>query len=435
MRTAFRLEQLADPALAEAERTLRACVHCGICTASCPTYALLGDERDSPRGRIVMMQQMLEEGAAPSPETVLHLDRCLSCLGCRTACPSGVDYARLIDLSRTHIETRYRRPLADRLMRWMIATVLPRPALARMALALAQAFSPVARLLPGRLGAMARAGGRMRWTRSEARAIDAGANPRRVALLRGCMQQAMASEIDEAAARVLARRGIALTPLENAGCCGALSHHLGREAEAKAWARRAIEAFERAGGSGRFDGVLITATGCAAHIEDYPHLFLGDPQWQARARSFAAAVQTFSELAAPRAPQSPPRLRVALHLPCSLQHGLRRPDGTKLLAAAGYEVLAIPEGHLCCGSAGSYSLLQPEIAQALRARKLANIQTVGPDVVATSNIGCLQHLSGPGAPPIVHIAELLDWAEGGPQPRALASRTRDPVMTKHKEMN
>jgi glycolate oxidase iron-sulfur subunit len=433
MRTAFRLEQLTDPSLAEAERTLRACVHCGICTASCPTYVLLGDERDSPRGRIVMMQQMLEEDAAPSPETVLHLDRCLSCLGCRTACPSGVDYARLIDLSRAHIETRYRRPLADRLMRWMVATVLPRPGLTKAALALARGFAPLSRLLPGRLQAMASAGSSIRTDDCRVQIVDAGANARRIALPRGCVQRAIAPEIDEAAARVLARRGIALVPLESAGCCGALSHHLGREAEAKAWAKRAIEAFERAGGS--FDGVLITATGCAAHIEDYPHLFLGDPQWQARARSFAAAVQTFSELAEPRAPESPRRLRVALHLPCSLQHGLRRPDGTKLLAAAGYEVLAIPEGHLCCGSAGSYSLLQPEIAQALRARKLANIQTVGPDVVATSNIGCLQHLSSPDAPPIVHIAELIDWAEGGPQPRALASRTRDPVMTKHKEMN
>jgi glycolate oxidase iron-sulfur subunit len=435
MRTAFHVEQLADPGLAEAERNLRACVHCGICTATCPTYVLLGDERDSPRGRIVMMQQMLEENAAPSSETVLHLDRCLSCLGCRTACPSGVDYARLIDLSRAHIETRYRRPLADRLMRWIVATVLPRPRLASAALTLARIFSPLTRLLPGRLGAMARAGGRIRMTRNEARVVDAGADPRRLALLRGCVQRAMAPEIDEAAARVLARRGIVLVPLEGAGCCGALSHHLGRKDEAKAWARRAIEAFERAGGGGAFDGILITATGCAAHIEDYPHLFLGEPEWQERAGSFAAALQTFSKLATPRAPESPRRLRVAVHVPCSLQHGLRQSDGADSLAAAGFEVFAIPEGHLCCGSAGSYSLLQPEIAQALRSRKLANIETVRPDVVATSNIGCLQHLSGPDAPPVVHIAELLDWGEGGPEPGAIAHRGRDHVMTKHRTMN
>jgi glycolate dehydrogenase iron-sulfur subunit len=435
MRTHFNLAQLADPGLAEAERNLRACVHCGICTASCPTYVLLGDERDSPRGRIVMMQQMLEEDAAPSAETVLHLDRCLSCLGCRTACPSGVDYARLIDLSRAHIETRYRRPLADRLMRWMVATVLPRPALTKAALILAHVFSPLARLLPGRLGPMARAETRVRYRRSAARAPDAGANPRRVALLRGCVQQAMAPEIDEAVARVLARRGIALTPLEGAGCCGALSHHLGREDEAKAWAGRAIEAFERSGGTNAFDGILITATGCAAHIADYAHLFAGDPEWKERAHDFASAMRTFSELATPRASEPTQGMRVALHLPCSLQHGLRQPDGADSLAAAGFEVCAIPEGHLCCGSAGSYSLLQPEIAQALRSRKLANIETVRSDVVATSNIGCLQHLSGPDAPPIVHIAELIDWAEGGPEPGAIAFGRRDHVMTKHKEMN
>ncbi len=436
MRTHFRLAQLADPGLAEAERNLRACVHCGICTASCPTYVLLGDERDSPRGRIVMMQQMLEEDAPPTAETVLHLDRCLSCLGCRTACPSGVDYARLIDLSRAHIEQRYRRPLADRLMRWMVATVLPRPGLTKAALALARLFAPLSRLFPARLRAMARAGtGIHADNRRRSSTIDAGANARRIALLRGCVQQAMAPEIDEAAARVLARRGIALAPLEEAGCCGALSHHLGREDEAKAWAIRAIAAFEQAGGIDVFDGILITATGCAAHIQDYAHLFADAPDWQVRARAFAAHLVPFTNLVEPRSFTAPRRFRVALHVPCSLQHGLRQADGRELLEAAGYQVLAIPEGHLCCGSAGSYSLLQPEIADALRARKLANIETLAPDVIANSNIGCLQHLRGPDAPPVVHIAELIDWAEGGPEPRALAGRSRDPVMTKAEAMH
>jgi glycolate oxidase iron-sulfur subunit len=265
--------------------------------------------------------------------------------------------------------------------------------------------------------------------------LDAGANPRRIALLRGCVQQAMAPEIDEAVARVLARRGIALSPLEEAGCCGALAHHLGREDEAKAWAKRAIAAFERAGGGDAFDGILITATGCAAHIQDYAHLFLDEPDWQARARAFAARLRSFPDLAERHSPAAPRRLRVALHVPCSLQHGLRQADDRELLEAAGYEVLTIPDSHLCCGSAGSYSLLQPEIAGALRARKLANIETVAPDMVATSNIGCLQHLSGPDAPPVVHIAELIDWAEGGPEPRALAGRSRDPVMTKAEAMH
>jgi glycolate oxidase iron-sulfur subunit len=237
----------------------------------------------------------------------------------------------------------------------------------------------------------------------------------------------IAPEIDRAAARLLERRGLALVPLEGAGCCGALAHHLGREGDAKAWAKRMIEAFEQGGGAGTFNGVLITATGCAAHIADYPHLFRDDPQWQARAQTFASQLVPLAALPSQREsegvhrPHAAAKLMVALQVPCSEQHGLRTLDAGEQLIAAGYDVLPIPEGHLCCGSAGSYSILQPEIAGALRARKLANIRLVDPDVIATSNIGCLQHLSGPDAPPVVHVAELLDWAEGGPVPQALAA--------------
>jgi glycolate oxidase iron-sulfur subunit len=429
MRTHFRAEQLADPSLAAAEKNLRACVHCGICTATCPTYVLLGDERDSPRGRIVMMQQMLEHGGAPSSETVHHLDRCLSCLGCSTACPSGVDYARLIDQSRAHIEQQYRRPPGDRLLRWMIATVLTRPRLTRAVLLLARVFAPVMNVLPGRLRTMALkgrplsssgSGGNGSLGRDEATRQGAIASSRRIALLPGCVQQVIAPEIDAAAGRLLARHGIALEPLQRAGCCGALPYHLGRENDAKAWARRAIEAFECAGGSNTFEGVLITATGCAAHIADYPHLFRDQPEWHARAEAFVSKlVQLTGVISQPAFRGGGNNVRVALQVPCSLQHGLRGDDGLDALRAAGFEVVSIPEGHLCCGSAGSYSILQPDIANALRARKLENIRSVYPDVIATSNIGCLQHLSGPDAPPVVHLAELLDWAEGGPAPRAL----------------
>jgi glycolate oxidase iron-sulfur subunit len=410
MRTNFSPAQLADPQLVEAERNLRACVHCGICTATCPTYVLLGDERDSPRGRIVMMQRMLEEGGAPSSETVLHVDRCLSCLGCRTACPSSVDYARLVDQARAHIETHHRRPLDERLTRWFIATVLTRPAIVRTSITLARIFAPIAKRLPGKLGVMARKAATMRSGKSHAM-IPRTDSSRRVALMPGCVQAALAPQIDQAAARVLARRGLSLTPLEGAGCCGALSHHLGRTAEAKAWARRTIEAFER---GGNFEAVLISATGCAAHLQDYPHLFADEPEWKMRAAAFAAKVKDFSVLASPR-PANPPRcLRVAYQQACSLQNGLRLSgQGEALIAAAGHEVLAIPEGHLCCGSAGSYSILQPQIAGALRARKLENIKSVKPDVIVSGNIGCMSHLSGEDAPPILHLAELLDWSEGG----------------------
>ena len=421
MRTNFSPSQLTDPHLAEVERNLRSCVHCGICTATCPTYVLLGDERDGPRGRIVMMQQMLEEGGAPSPQTVLHVDRCLSCLACRTACPSSVDYARLVDAARIHIQTRYRRPIGDRLLRWSIARVMTRPALVRLGLGLARAFAPVSGLLPGRLAAMARMGAGAR-TRPAARPpAEAAANSRRIALMPGCAQAALAPGIDEAVARVLARQGYALVPLAGAGCCGSLVHHLGRSEDAKAWARRAILALERAGGADSFDGILITATGCSAHLKDLAHLFAGDPVWAPRAAAFAAKARDFLDLARARGATAPRALRVAWQAPCSLQNALRLAEaGRMLLADAGFEVVDIPEGHLCCGSAGSYSILQPELAGQLRARKLANIAGLEPDVIATANIGCLHHLSGPDAPPVVHLAELIDWAQGGATPEILA---------------
>jgi glycolate oxidase iron-sulfur subunit len=380
---------------------------------------LTGDERDGPRGRIVMMQHMLESGEPPTAETVYHVDRCLSCLGCRTACPSGVDYARIADAARNYIETNHERPRQERAMRDAIAFVMARPIIVKIALALARASAPISTRLPGSLGAMARKAvfSKMnRAPRAEATRAPPAGN-RRIARMAGCVQQALAPSIDPAAERVLARRGMAVATLRGAGCCGALAHHLGRRDEAKAWARRAIEAFERADDP---EAILITATGCTAHLIDYPHLFADDPTWKPRAEVFAAKVRDFSQLAKPEPAQAPERLRIAHHVPCSAQHGLRLGEGcAAALAAAGYDVVEVPEGHLCCGSAGSYSLLQPEMSGALRARKLANIATLAADAVASANIGCLAHLSGPDAPPVIHPAELIDWAEGGPRPVAL----------------
>jgi glycolate oxidase iron-sulfur subunit len=420
MRTNFSSAQLAVPQLADAEKSLRACMHCGICTATCPTYVLLGDERDSPRGRIVMMQHMLEEGGTPSAETVLHVDRCLSCLACRTACPSSVDYARLVDSARAHIQEHYSRPLSDRLLRWLIATVMTRPALVSLSIFAARVFAPIARRLPGRLKTMAETGLALDRAPSSGVRANPAASARRIALMPGCVQQVIAPEIDAAAARVLARRGFALVPLEGAGCCGSLVHHMGREREAKGWAKRAIEAFERANEADAFDAVTITATGCGAHLKDIAHLFKGDPEWEPRAKNFAAKFRDFSELASPRRSWPPERLRVAYHAACSAQNGLSlqgRPEA--LLKEAGFEVFAVPEGHLCCGAGGAYSILQPEIAAQLRSRKLGNIESLKADVIATGNVGCLNQLSGPDAPPVVHIAELLDWVEGGVKPKAM----------------
>ncbi|HWA69475.1 MAG TPA: glycolate oxidase subunit GlcF [Rhizomicrobium sp.] len=424
MRYNFTAEQIADPQMGPAAQAVRACVHCGICTATCPTYVLLGDERDSPRGRIVLMKDMLEKGGAPTKEQVHHIDRCLSCLNCKTACPSSVNYQRLVDQARAHIQEHYKRPLSDRLLRWTIAKVMTRPRLVRMGLLFAKLGAPIAAILPGRLGAMAQTG---------ASARPQGPQPthfprpaivtQRIAIMPGCVQGALAPQIDAAVGRVLARRGIELVALDGAGCCGALPHHLGRENDARAFAKRAIMAFEQ----GRYDGVLITATGCSAQLKDYAQQFAGDPVWQPRAAGFAAAARDFAELCTPMTVTPPHVLRVAYHPACSLQNSLKLGGvGEALLAAAGMIVTPFNEVHLCCGSAGSYSILQPELSDRLRARKLGNIAAADADVLVSGNIGCLQHLAagrGNGKPgltqPILHIAELLDWAESGVAPANL----------------
>ena len=416
MRTAFREEQLKDPHLKEAEHALRTCVHCGFCLPTCPTYLVLGDERDAPRGRIALMQNMLESEAPPSAETVKHLDQCLSCLGCRTACPSGVDYAALIDISRAHIETHYRRPAGQRLFRSFVLFVLTRPTLFAALSRLGRIFAP---LLPGKLGAMAKKAPRgPRLSRRHREVLSVAEAKHRVVLLPGCVQQAVAPQIDLAARRVLARGNIAAEVLE-AGCCGALAYHMGKTAPAKEYAKAVIAAFERSGA----DASLITATGCSAFLKDYARVFADEPEWLARAQAFVSKVKDFSEVAPAGAAAATRKdlPRVAYHPPCSLQHGQRiQGHGEDLMRAAGFSVRNIPDSHLCCGSAGSYSLFHPQIAGELRARKLANVKATGADVLASGNVGCLTHLSGPDCLPTVHIAELLDWAAGGPKPPALA---------------
>ena len=417
MRNSFTPDQMADPQLGPATKAVRACVHCGICTANCPTYVTLGDERDGPRGRIVLMQKMLEAGGEPTAETVHHIDRCLSCLNCKTACPSSVNYQRLVDHSRAYIQEHYRRPLADRVLRWTIAKVMTRPALVRLGLLFAWAGSPVARILPGKLGAMARMGLAARPQGPEPQDFPAPAIVKqRIAIMAGCVQQALAPQIDVAVGRVLARRGIQLVALEGAGCCGALPHHMGREDESRTFAKRAILAFE----AGQYDGVLITATGCSAQLKDIAHQFAGDAEWEPRAKKFAAAAKDFLDLATPVAGKAPADIRVAYHPACSLQNSLKMNGfGEAVLSAAGFTLVPFGEPHLCCGSAGTYSILQPELSQSLRGRKLGNIMAANPDVIVSGNIGCLTHLAGPGAPIALHLAELLDWAEGGPKPANL----------------
>src|SRR5690606_15641482 len=409
----------------------------GFCTATCPTYVLLGDELDSPRGRIYLIKDMLENAKPAPPRTVLHIDRCLSCLSCMTTCPSGVHYMHLVDHARRYIEQTHTRPFSDRVLRRMLATVLPRPRLFRLALLGARLGRPLRRLLPGRLAGMvemapARLPAPSPVDRPQVFEAE-GRRRARVALLSGCAQRVLAPEINEATIRLLTRHGVEVVIADGAGCCGALVHHMGREAQALASARANIDAWERARAAGGLDAVIVNASGCGTTVKDYGFMLREDPQYAEKAARIAALARDMSEFLHELGLKPPLRrseLVVAYHSACSLQHGQRITAQPKeLLSAAGYAVKDIPEGHLCCGSAGTYNLLQPELAEQLRARKLANIARVRPDVVATGNIGCMVQLAD-GAAPVVHTVELLDWATGGPTPRALEAKgaaVRTPV--------
>jgi glycolate oxidase iron-sulfur subunit len=436
MQTNFRPEQLADPHMKASERILRSCVHCGFCTATCPTYLLLGDELDSPRGRIYLMKDMLESGKPATPEVVKHVDRCLSCLACMTTCPSGVHYMHLVDHGRAYIEATYRRPWHDRLMRALIASILPYRGRFRAALALARLTRPLAPLLRRlpfvgrRLGAMLSLAPRAALPRLAKTPVlkPVGSRKGRVALLSGCAQPVLAPDINAAAIRVLTGRGIEVALPEGEGCCGALVHHMGREAEALAMARRNIDAWTAEIERG-LDAILITASGCGTTIKDYGFMFRDDPAYAAKAERVSALTKDISEYLAAEAvvPARPTGQVVAYHSACSMQHGQQiGPEPKMLLRQAGFIVKDVPEGHVCCGSAGTYNLLQPELAARLRDRKVANIATTGASIIATGNIGCITQIASASDIPIVHTVELLDWAAGGPLPRALAGHEPAP---------
>ncbi len=418
MQTAFTPGQLGDPEYAASNTQIRKCVHCGFCTATCPTYVLLGDERDSPRGRIELIRAMLEDGGAPSKQTVTHIDRCLSCMSCKTTCPSGVDYAQLIDHGRAHIEDHYRRPILERLFRALLPQVLAYPRRLRVALTLGRLARPLEPLLETLrlrpLAAMLRLAPKTA-PRPAARAAEPARVPSRgrVALLQGCVEPAMAPSIREAAIRLITRAGYEVVLAEGEGCCGALSEHLGRADEAAAFARANVRAWSRAG---PFDAIVTTAAGCGTALKAYDRRLPGDAGAMLAASTARDILEFIAEVGLP--PVTAPRgLVVAYHAACSLQHGQQvKIAPARLLAEAGYDVRQVAEGHLCCGSAGVYNILQPALATQLRDRKAANIERVGADVVAAGNIGCMAQLAPVLGAPVIHPVELLDWATGGPKP-------------------
>lgn len=442
MQTNFSLAALADPAMQASEKILRTCVHCGFCTATCPTYLELGDELDSPRGRIYLIKKMFEEGEPATKEVVQHIDRCLSCLSCMTTCPSGVHYMHLVDHTRAHIEATYSRPWHQKLMRGLLANLLPYPNRFRLAIfasVLARPFRPIVEKLPvlGRqLGAMLALAPKSAPNRSamEGPAVFTAQGPRRarVALLSGCAQPVLAPEINEATIRVLTRLGVEVVLPKNEGCCGALVHHMGHEKTSHRQAAALIDAWmveidgPQKNGTG-LDAIIITASGCGTTIKDYGFMFRDDPVYAENAAKVSSLAKDITEYLATLklAPAIKTDLTIAYHSACSMQHGQKITDAPKnVLKALGFTVKDVPEGHICCGSAGTYNMLQPEISGRLRTRKTTNIARLKPDAVATGNLGCISQI-GLGfeergeAVPVVHTIQLVDWALGGEKPAKL----------------
>jgi glycolate oxidase iron-sulfur subunit len=432
MQTSFTPTQLTDPAFASSNQVLRTCVHCGFCTATCPTFVLLGDELDSPRGRIYLIKDMLEGGQPATEAVVRHVDRCLSCLSCMTTCPSGVNYMHLVDHARAYIEDTYQRPWHDRALRAVLARVLPRPGVFRLAMRLAAVARPLKALVPGRSMPAQRL--RAMLTLAPATLPPAGDSGRpqvhpaqgvrrgRVALLTGCAQTVLAPAINEATIRLLTRMGIEVVVAPGVGCCGALTHHMGQHEAAMAAARAAIGGWHREIQGDGLDAIVINTSGCGTTIKDYGFMFRAEPEaWRRKAEAVSALALDITEYVdrigyVPTRP--PPGLRVAYHAACSLQHGQRVTAAPKaLLRAAGFTVVEPRDAHLCCGSAGTYNILQPEIAGRLRARKLETIEAVQPDLIAAGNVGCLTQLAG--GIPTIHTVALLDWMAGGPAPADL----------------
>jgi glycolate oxidase iron-sulfur subunit len=429
MQTSFNEVQLADPTIARADAILKRCVHCGLCIATCPTYVLTGDERDSPRGRIYLMKQMFEEHQVTASMTY-HIDRCLSCLSCMTTCPSGVDYMHLVDLARVRIETKGHRSPQQRGLRFILAKVLPNPRRFRLALTLGWLARPFRGLL-AKLGlerpaaALALVPARLPETKLARPRSEIGTNPKakRVALMLGCVQEVLQPSISRSAIRLLRRHGVDVVVVKDETCCGALVHHLGREDEARGYARRNIDAWTAVIREKPLDAIIMTTSGCGTMVKDYGHLLERDRGYAERAAYISGLARDITEFIDEIGLMPPVMwtgLRIAYHAACSLQHGQKLDSlPLSLLDQAGFNILQIPEGHLCCGSAGTYNLLQPKLSGDLRERKLANIAKVAPDVIVTANIGCMTQLKDGASAPFVHTVEMLDWATGGPAPEAL----------------
>lgn len=426
MQTTFTKKQLQDPAIQRSNEILRNCVHCGFCTATCPTYQVLGDELDSPRGRIYLIKDMLENERVPDEKTVKHIDRCLSCLACMTTCPSGVHYMHLVDHAREYIEARYKRPFTDRALRWVLAQILPYPMRFRWALIGAKLGRPFRFLVPdARLRAMLDMAPKhippVSRNDDPQSFAPKGQRRKRVALMTGCAQKALNTDINDATIRLLTRLGCEVVVAKGAGCCGALTHHMGKVKDSHKAAAANIRAWTSEMDGDGMDAIVINTSGCGTTVKDYGHMFRNDPLAEDAARISDIAMDISELLVQLDLPEGAKKdMTVAYHAACSLQHGQKVKTHPKsLLKKVGFTVLEPVDSHLCCGSAGTYNLMQPEISGQLKRRKLKTLEAKNPDVIAAGNIGCMMQIGSGTDIPILHTVELLDWATGGPVPRAL----------------
>ena len=397
------IKQFMDlPAGEEASRILQSCVHCGFCNATCPTYLELGDERDGPRGRIYLIKQFLE-GESEGSQSRIHLDRCLSCLNCETTCPSGVQYGRLLDISRGLMEENLPRPLPQRLVRWLLGRVLPYTSRFAFLLSLGCIVRPI---LPDALAKKIP-------ERPVIRAVPNRLHSRRMLMLQGCIQAAASPNTNDAAVRVLDRLGVQLIMEKQAGCCGAVNYHLGEQKSGLDKMRNNIDAWWPQIEGGGIEAIIVTASGCGAMVNEYGHLLRHDPDYSAKAERVSQLFRDLSQVLAEEdlTPLKPsvPKEKIAIHIPCTLQHALGQTSTVReIFSRLGFELAQTSEEHLCCGSAGTYSLLQPELSNRLQQRKLKALELDTPDVIATGNIGCQLHLQSGTDTPVQHWIELLD---------------------------
>lgn len=429
MQTAISEKEARHPDAAIAEKILRSCVHCGFCNATCPTYRLSGSELEGPRGRIYLIKGVLEGRIGYSRSVVDHLDNCLSCLACETTCPSGVRYSHLIDSARARIEQGYRRGLLVRAKRWLLARLLPDPRLFRLSLSLGRLAKPVAFLLPSSLRSLVGMiplflPRRSRLSRARLHPAE-GEKKARVALLTGCAQQVLGPEINDASLRLLKRIGCEVVIAEGQGCCGALVYHMGNRRDSLPMMKNNIDRWEREMQGEGLDYIVINTSGCGVVVRDYGHIFRDDPEYAQKAARVAAITRDISEVVATLGlpvREKPPSqgIRLAYHDACSLQHGQGiREQPRALLRQAGFELVEIPDGHLCCGSAGTYNLLKPTTAAELGRQKAQAIASLDAQAIASGNIGCMEQISRYAGRPVLHTTQLLDWATGGRKPRKL----------------